>query len=244
MEQRNDERIIAQRQSSKIREVKAFTLIELLVVIAIISILAAIMFPVFARARENARRASCMSNLKQIGLGVMMYVEDYDETYPYNRLSGVYWMDGLKPYVKNTQVFVCPSASAATSTWIYEGHYGANAQIMVNGDAPVPSPIKMASVVTTASTYMLMDYGAWRIFSDFPNTPTNSSYLPGVGDLGKNCSGATAKYQSDCQSGRHFDGVNVAFADGHAKWLKTQVVLAEYNRTTPAHGAFNPDNTN
>ena len=61
---------------------KAFTLIELLVVIAIISILAAILFPVFARARESARRTSCLSNLKQIGLGIMMYVQDYDETYP------------------------------------------------------------------------------------------------------------------------------------------------------------------
>jgi len=103
---------------------RAFTLIELLVVIAIISILATILFPVFARARENARRTSCASNLKQIGLGVMQYIQDYDGkwpnrcfgfscyeagySYPYN--AGRYkWMEAIFPYVKSEQVFDCPS---------------------------------------------------------------------------------------------------------------------------------------
>src|SRR5687767_15105762 len=115
-----------------------FTLIELLVVIAIIAILAAILFPVFARARENARRASCQSNLKQIGLGILQYVGDYDEIMPrlyftnpvspqnqfttnyrYQDLSrgedstvvNYKWMDAVYPYIKSEQVFVCPSAS-------------------------------------------------------------------------------------------------------------------------------------
>ncbi|MEO6909046.1 MAG: DUF1559 domain-containing protein [Abditibacteriaceae bacterium] len=113
---------------------KGFTLIELLVVIAIIAILAAILFPVFARARENARRASCQSNLKQIGLGFAMYIQDYDGRYPFgadmddhvldyyyngalwsslkNDSAGHLWTDKLEPYVKSRQIYIDPSATS------------------------------------------------------------------------------------------------------------------------------------
>ena len=94
----------------------AFTLIELLVVIAVISVLAAILFPVFGRARENARRTSCMSNLKQIGLAFLQYTADYDEAYPLTSYSAggpsapnVSWTLGAAPYMKSTQIFRCPS---------------------------------------------------------------------------------------------------------------------------------------
>ena len=100
------------RKSSPVRAVPArrgFTLIELLVVIAIIAILAAILFPVFGRARENARRASCQSNLKQIGLGVMQYVQDYDSRLPLRGAGGINWAQRLQPYAKSTQLFKCPS---------------------------------------------------------------------------------------------------------------------------------------
>src|ERR1044071_7410166 len=96
----------------------AFTLIELLIVIAIIALLAAILFPVFARARENARRASCQSNLKQLALGITQYTQDYDESFPISTTNTatyvaggptIGWADGIYPYVKSLQVYQCPS---------------------------------------------------------------------------------------------------------------------------------------
>jgi prepilin-type N-terminal cleavage/methylation domain-containing protein/prepilin-type processing-associated H-X9-DG protein len=96
-----------------------FTLIELLVVIAIIAILAAILFPVFAQAREKGRQASCLNNAKQMGLGMVMYVQDYDETFPWGNLDAsilggkpsIRWYQVIEPYVKNASVRNCPSQS-------------------------------------------------------------------------------------------------------------------------------------
>jgi len=215
---------------------KAFTLIELLVVIAIISILASILFPVFARARENARRASCMSNLKQIGLGVMMYVQDYDETYPpgYTKPGGTntYLSTMIQPYTKSTQVFYCPSSpTISVTTSILNGQYGLNGLIF-----PIPSnnpvPLKMAAIQSAASTYMIMDFGSYYASGIKSYSAAGSwEYLPGMGNAGGNCDASTpipaGVRHDDCMTGRHFGGVNMTFADGHVKWLKSGIVVQE-----------------
>ena len=113
----------SKRSGRAMAQARGFTLIELLVVIAIIAILAAILFPVFAKARDKARQTVCISNLKQLALGLLMYAEDYDETLPMGPCpskaqwgwttwsnTGVMWTEQIQPYIKNTAVFNCPSA--------------------------------------------------------------------------------------------------------------------------------------
>lgn len=267
---------------SKKTQRKAFTLIELLVVIAVISILAAILFPVFARARENARRASCMSNLKQMALGVMMYTQDYDERYPHAQISttqlppdGYFWFTGrwywpqmIYPYTKNSEMFFCPSSSVTARDTAgrptpYRNHYGANALILPTAGA-IPSK-SLASISSPSTTYLAMDMGAYALAPNefvYPGvttvrgvtSPANTYwYLPGTADLvggtSPFASGANQKNDPDYQSGRHFNGVNVAFADGHVKWLKAETVFREAEKCTDcglvntANSAWNPSNS-
>jgi prepilin-type N-terminal cleavage/methylation domain-containing protein/prepilin-type processing-associated H-X9-DG protein len=157
---------------------RAFTLIELLVVIAIIAILAAILFPVFAQAREKARQTSCLSNQKQLGLGVMMYVQDYDETYPMTAnygqpaVSRNIWSDLIVPYVKNQDIFRCPSAiqPGYPNGWASRGYsaIGMNAQLAY---APTGSPDALEGFPSVMSIATVDEPAVFPLISETPNAP-------------------------------------------------------------------------
>jgi prepilin-type N-terminal cleavage/methylation domain-containing protein/prepilin-type processing-associated H-X9-DG protein len=172
-----------------LRKHSAFTLIELLVVIAIIAILAAILFPVFAQAREKARQATCLSNFKQMGTGVMMYVQDWDDCYPNNRLFQypggaegvrllVSWKTATHPYVRNLDVYRCPSNSNNKKpdetrdtdkfgfpvfpiSYAYNGSalWSAAVTKTVIPLASVPEPAKYLMIIESNAAYS--DYGIW-----------------------------------------------------------------------------------
>ena len=160
---------------SRIR--RGFTLIELLVVIAIIAILAAILFPAFARARENARRASCQSNLKQIGLGILQYTQDYDEKFvnlSTNQGGGGGWAGKLYPYVKSAQIFVCPSTRVVdTSDSSYKDYpIGANYGLN-NNLASAAIGKSLSSVSAAASTVLLCEQITGRTAGGVPAASVN-----------------------------------------------------------------------
>jgi prepilin-type processing-associated H-X9-DG protein len=188
-----------------------------------------------------------MSNIKQIGLGVMMYVQDYDEKYPIQEYydtpvsAWTFWTKLIQPYTKSTQVFMCPSTAASSMNPIEYGSYGASLWVIGSGN------ISMASITSPASTYMISDSGQWSINPPTLNVPYAGNYIPGTGDLlglsTSQCPGLgsyTGTFYDpeipDCMSGRHFHGINMAFADGHVKWLKTATVYAEVLK--PGNGAY------
>jgi prepilin-type N-terminal cleavage/methylation domain-containing protein len=224
--------------------VQGFTLIELLVVIAIISILASILFPVFARARENARRTSCMSNLKQIGLGMIQYSQDYDETYPpsYRRTPsgghevqtnptmpgayfyanygpgsayGVTWMDLIFPYTKSLALYTCPSAT-------YKKPAGAPTK-------SYPSYGINETFFAWGNRYIITEGG-----SDYqPRSPLALSAIRRPAELitvldynweighAIPCTYNARSRPTSVESpylAPHFEGSTIVFADGHAKW--------------------------
>lgn len=206
---------------TELRRARGFTLIELLVVIAIIAILAAILLPVFAKARENARKSTCQSNMKQIGNALMMYTQDNDGKYVINEYgdgSGIQWPDILMPYIKSNHVFDCPSA--AGQTWVPRGQgrlsyplqnfYYNDPRLGMIFERNGGGPQGEASVEDVCGTVFVADGLCWQGEFQVPNVGASidSQYRPyglwtSQGDF----------------AAWHSDGMNACFLDGHTKWM-------------------------
>jgi prepilin-type N-terminal cleavage/methylation domain-containing protein/prepilin-type processing-associated H-X9-DG protein len=215
-----------------------FTLIELLIVIAIISILAGIMFPTFARAREMARRSSCASNFKQISMGIIQYAQDYDDSLPlfslsgqgykgvdgYNGADGARWADSIFPYIKSTQVFDCPSGDRNVK--VYSGgryfdpmtySYGI-VTASVAGNIGVAGR-NLSEIEDTARTLALVEDGRQDSGSDGEG---QCRLMPSVGESLATLAGRlngfrhTGVGENDIQN----HAFNAAYADGHVKWVR------------------------
>ena len=203
------------------RRKSGFTLIELLVVIAIIAILAAILFPVFAKAREKARQTACLSNAKQIMLGALMYVQDYDETFPVEAprtLGTGGFVSQIMPYVKNTQIFVCPSLR--TQPWM--NHGGCN----------VPGCLVSTYQTSICAGNLPLAWIKW---------PSQKAYII---EMWRQCGffwpGCHPDTISTIQNEDvHNEGFNLAFFDGHAKWMRPKSLLA--NPTPVKDNASDPN---
>jgi prepilin-type N-terminal cleavage/methylation domain-containing protein/prepilin-type processing-associated H-X9-DG protein len=215
---------------------KGFTLIELLVVIAIIAILAAILFPVFARARENARRASCQSNLKQIGLGIAQYTQDYDEKLPgviIRRFdaAGPYfaWPMMIMPYVKSAQIFACPSSSTAPTTITTTPtdppvSQGAYPNYGMNIKTGAYNGISIASINNPAELLLIDDNGLAGAVTPISSSGGYYTTWYDQADTG-------FANNVGIPSPRHLEGTNVGYADGHVKWHRTGYLTT--TTTTP-----------
>jgi len=245
---------------------KGFTLIELLVVIAIIAILAAILFPVFAKAREKARQTSCASNLNQLGIGFAQYTQDYDERQP----SGIGttseatgWASQIYSYEKSTGVYKCPDdATTPNPTTATVVSYAANSNLNNSG-----TPITLSQFAAPSDTVQLFEISG----ASGGSVSTINDYLSGIsgngtgtltdgddattqdvvyetGQLAESAQTVgTANGQFAASTGLHTDASNFLFADSHVKWVKpaniwatvnTTANYATTNLTSPVAGTF------
>jgi len=232
---------------------KAFTLIELLVVIAIIAILAAILFPVFAKAREKARQTSCVSNEKQLGLAFVQYTQDYDESYPVDSNGGNYngWAGELFPYIKSYNSFACPDDNTVVAQFRSIDSYAMNANLMApgpNGTADGQSAYpKVSQLVAPASTVLIFEVQGVQnvqlLVTTEAQSATGYGTVMGWGAASHPlCNGYSCVYATGAIGGNaltcetplvdngaiHSMQSNYLAADGHVKTLRPEKVSGGY----------------
>jgi prepilin-type N-terminal cleavage/methylation domain-containing protein/prepilin-type processing-associated H-X9-DG protein len=223
----------------------AFTLIELLVVIAIIAILAAILFPVFAQAREKARQTTCLSNLRQVGLGLQMYAQDYDEVLPYAPVdvphfgkanAPVSFLSAVFPYIKTRALFVCPSSVDPTSLGYDKGtnctdescsNLHGNAVVMGRALAVMPSPADIVYL----NENRLHSHAAWL-------RPALMNAKKGTYSYWHFDQGLPKGVEQYCNV--HMGGGNLVFVDGHAKYRPYRLIRSRDFGLVPDDGVEAP----
>lgn len=206
----------------------AFTLLEVVLILGIMAVLATMLMPLVNRARLNAQRTSCQSNLKQISLGVSQYTRDYDETYPlaytdfdgvegYNPATDKGWAESLGPYLKNARLFSCPTEPESNIESPLTTDYWMAAPMTGTRFAQVAKPTwtVLSGDGIQSSAAMLVTHGAIAYRGDAPSLKYNGE----IWDV----TGAT-----EGKGGRrHLEGLNIGFADGHIKWFKPERITAE-----------------